>query len=221
MKFFDDPAITTLAQLQVAKDLAGQRASAQAAHLAPGQAWCFWCEHAFYPYDLAGHKLWRCQTPGCEETYRRFRRREASLDGRCLDCDAWGERHSPECKGQALCEAGLPQGPCPWCGGRPGAHIKGCLVVYFVRQAGICSLCGRGLDPQVLYPAPDFVTREHVFPRSKAETTLTADNLELAHKRCNEWKSDNPAPFGQPFWGILAGLPRVEGWLRKPGDQHA
>jgi 5-methylcytosine-specific restriction endonuclease McrA len=220
LKFFDDPAITTLAELQAAKELASQRASLQAADLAPGQDWCFWCEHVFYPPSLAeGH--YRCHGPGCDKTYRRFRAREASLAGRCLDCNMGGGRHVPECKGQALLSAGVPQGPCLWCGGSPGDHIRGCLVVYFVRQDGLCSLCGRGLDPQIPYPQADFVTREHVFPRSKAETTLTADNLELAHKRCNEWKSDNPAPFGQPFWGVLAGVPKVEGYHQKPTGRHA
>ena len=219
MKFFDDPAITTLAALPAAKELASQRASAQAAKLAPGEAWCFWCEHAFHPTDPEAHR--RCQGSGCDETYRRFRQLEASLAGRCLDCKTGGGRHVPECKGQVLLSAGLPQGPCPWCGGQPGNHVRGCLVVYFVRQEGVCSLCGRDLDPQISYPEPDFVNREHVFPRSQTETATSPENLELAHKRCNEWKSDNPAPFGQPFWGILQNIPKVAGYYQKPTGRHA
>jgi 5-methylcytosine-specific restriction endonuclease McrA len=218
MKFFDDPGLTTLAQLEAAKELAGRVASAQIRNLAPGEAWCFWCERVFRPRDLQDHNL--CHGPGCDEIARRYRKVEASLAGRCLDCNTKGGRHVPECKGQALVHAGLPQGPCPWCGGGPRTHVKGCLVVYFVRQEGLCSLCGRALDPQISYPSPDSVNREHVFPRSQAETATDPSNLELAHKRCNEWKSDNPAPFGQPFWGILANVPKVAAYYQKSNGHH-
>ena len=107
---------------------------------------------------------------------------------------------------------GLPTGPCPWCGQAAGEHGRHCEVYIYVEQDGLCPICGRELVPGLRQTDPEYVNRDHVFPKSKiARGEELRGNKVLTHARCNYWKGDDPAPFGQPEWGVLRGIPHRPG----------
>jgi hypothetical protein len=207
-----DPA-ELRAQLQALKVRADVDRRTCAPILGPAERWCLWCEQIFVPEK---RKQNFCLNYECQITRETKRLAYRRAYGGCPDCGFSFGQHTPHCKGVALEALGLPEGPCPYCQNGPGHHRDNCWIYYFVAQDGLCAVCGRELDPQVPYPNLDYITRDHLYPRSRVERDLKVKqlphNTELVHKRCNEWKGNNPAPFGQPAWGILLGVPRIRGY---------
>jgi 5-methylcytosine-specific restriction endonuclease McrA len=170
-------------------------------------ATCYYCGIEFVPRDP---EQVGCFDRGCRLARAEEEEERRLATGGCPDCRGYYGRHTEVCKQIVLETIGLPQGPCPWCSGHPGRHAHGCELVRFVRQDGVCPLCGRPLDPKIAQPDPDHVNHDHIWPRSLARGEERPFNLALAHYRCNQWKGNNPAPFGQPPWGILVEVPKIE-----------
>lgn len=55
----------------------------------------------------------------------------------------------------------------------------------------ICALCGRMVDKTLPYSHPMSATVDHLIPISKGGHPSDITNLQLAHKICNQVKSDN------------------------------
>ena len=213
-----DPA-ELRAQLRALKARADAERQARIPTLGPGERWCIWCEEIFVPLK---RKQNACLNYDCQISREAKHQAYKLAYGGCPDCGFSFGRHNPRCKGLALEALGLPDGPCPYCQTGPGRHRDNCWVYYYVEQDGICAVCGRELDPQVPYPDLDYITRDHLYPRSRVQRDLKVkhlpNNIELVHKRCNEWKGNNPAPFGQPAWGVLVGRPHLRGYW--PSGRH-
>jgi 5-methylcytosine-specific restriction endonuclease McrA len=61
----------------------------------------------------------------------------------------------------------------------------------YERDGWICGLCNRPVDPALQYPDPWSATLDHIIPLSPVyRGTHTRDNVQLAHKDCNERKGD-------------------------------
>jgi hypothetical protein len=215
-----EPAALT-AQLRALKARADAERRARVPVLGLGQGWCMWCEQIF---TIEKRKQSSCLDYECQISREAKRQAYKRAYGGCPDCGFSFGQHNPRCKGVALEAMGLPEGPCPYCQAGPGGHRDNCWIYYFVEQDGLCAVCGRELDPRVPYPEGDYITRDHLYPRSKIQQDLKVrhlpNNTELVHKRCNEWKGNNPAPFGQPAWGVLVGRPRVGGYWPSGRDRN-
>lgn len=79
------------------------------------------------------------------------------------------------------------------------AVIKGSLdnedidvVKVYDRDAWICGICGRPVDPHKHYPDPLSVSLDHRKPLSKGGTH-TYDNVQCSHLECNIRKKDSLA----------------------------
>lgn len=70
-----------------------------------------------------------------------------------------------------------------------------------------CHWCGKPIDYQAKYPAPDSYVVDHVIPLA-AGGTDTLDNKVPAHQACNRDKSDKPYP----------NVIRRSGSIRLPGE---
>jgi len=207
-----DPRDLT-AQLRALKAQADAERRARVPVLGPDERWCMWCEQVFVPQK---RKQNSCLNYDCQLSREAKRQAYKRSFGGCPDCGFSFGQHNSHCKSVALEAMGFPDGPCPYCAGYPGHHHENCEIYYLVAQDRLCAVCGRDLDPQVPYPHGDYITRDHLYPRSKIQRDLKRpylpNNIELVHKRCNEWKGNKIAPFGQPAWGILVGRTRVNGY---------
>lgn len=54
----------------------------------------------------------------------------------------------------------------------------------------VCGICGAPVDPAYKAPHPLSATVDHIIPVSKGGHPSSPDNLQLAHRWCNRWKSD-------------------------------
>lgn len=175
---------------------------------------CLACGREFRP-KRPDQRL--CPDNECGVSEKERQRVIRRFTGRCLEC-GWllADGHSENCRQAILDLLGLPKGPCPWCGKPSGEHGKHCELYIYAEQDGLCPICGRELVPDLAESDPDYVNRDHVFPRSKlTQGEELRRNKVLVHYRCNIWKADDPAPFGQPEWGVLAGISKRPG--RLPG----
>lgn len=64
----------------------------------------------------------------------------------------------------------------------------------FERDAWICQLCLRPVDRRVRYPSWWCATIDHIVPLSLMGTH-TKENVQLAHRRCNETKGNRLGPL--------------------------
>ena len=175
------------------------------------------CEHCHQPFiPLLSHCRGLCPSPVCITRRQEATRAKYLATHGCAQCGGSLKNHLPPCDLEILQQLGLPQGPCPWCGSPPYEHLHSCQVSRFIQQKGLCPLCGRGLDPNITYPEPDFVNRDHIKPHSRTRHHDNSQNIQLAHLRCNDWKADNPSPCGQPPWGVLENVPVVETYRVRP-----
>lgn len=55
----------------------------------------------------------------------------------------------------------------------------------------ICALCGRMVDKTLPYSNPMSATVDHKIPISKGGHPSSIENLQLAHRMCNQIKKDN------------------------------
>lgn len=54
----------------------------------------------------------------------------------------------------------------------------------------LCGICGQPVDLSLKAPHPLSATIDHIIPVSKGGHPSDLDNLQLAHRWCNQWKSD-------------------------------
>ena len=176
---------------------------------------CLACGQVFVP-QRADHQL--CPTGECGVSERERQIVLKKLNGRCIDCGRKAaDGHSSHCRQEILEIWGLPEGPCPWCASAAGQHTARCELRAYAEQDGLCPICGRELDPHLPEGEPDWINRDHVFPRSLLSGKVLLQNKSLVHYRCNLWKADDPAPFGQPAWGVLRGIPYAHTKPAMPG----
>jgi hypothetical protein len=175
---------------------------------------CEYCHQPFIP--ALSHCRGLCPNPVCITRRQEATRVKYLATHGCPQCGGSMKNHLPPCDLEILQQIGLPQGPCPWCGSPPYEHTRACQVNRFITQEGLCPLCGRLLDPTIPYPDPDFVNRDHIKPYKNTRHRDNSQNIQLAHKRCNDWKADNPSPCSQPPWGVLENVPVVETYQRRP-----
>ena len=169
------------------------------------------CEHCHQPFIPAlSHCQGLCPNPICITRRQEATRTKYLAAHGCPQCGGSMKNHIPPCDQEILQRIGLPQGPCPWCGSPPYEHLRGCQICRFVTQKGLCPLCGRALDPNIAYPDPDSVNRDHINPHCRTRHRDNSQNIQLAHLRCNDWKANHSSPCGQPPWGILENVPVVE-----------
>ena len=62
----------------------------------------------------------------------------------------------------------------------------------WVRDNGVCGLCGQVVDQAHVYPHPMAATVDHIVPISKGGSQ-SESNLQLAHARCNTSKGNRAA----------------------------
>lgn len=102
--------------------------------------------------------------------------------GPCLNC------------GKMLRQAG-PSALCTPCRRRlkRGIDISAAdrLAIY-ERDGWICGFCSESVDPTIKNPKPWAATLDHIIPRSKGGSD-DADNLRLAHRYCNNVRSNKDA----------------------------
>lgn len=82
---------------------------------------------------------------------------------------------------------------CPICGnknGKPDLSIT--LTKLYMRDNGICSLCGKHIDFDCDSNSNDYPSIDHIIPIAKGGTH-TWDNVQLACRYCNTLKSDRTA----------------------------
>lgn len=53
-----------------------------------------------------------------------------------------------------------------------------------------CWLCGRVIDPRVVYPDPWSGSVDHVVPLSRGGDPLARGNCRAAHLRCNQRRNN-------------------------------
>jgi hypothetical protein len=175
------------------------------------------CVHCHQPFTPAlSHCRGLCPNPICITRRQEATRTKYLAAHGCPQCGGSLKNHVPPCDQEILQQIGLPQGPCPWCGGPPYEHLRGCQIIRFVAQKGLCPLCGRFLDPDLAYPEPDSVNRDHIKPHSRTHHCDNSQNIQLAHLRCNDWKADHASPCGQPPWGVLEDVPVVKTYQGRP-----
>lgn len=98
----------------------------------------------------------------------------------CLYC--WSD-FTPVCAGNLYCG--------PRCADR--ARSLRDRIRIMVRDRGICQLCGTPVDITRSPNDPDGPTMDHKVARAvKPGRRRGQDQVWLAHKRCNEWRSDMP-----------------------------
>lgn len=61
---------------------------------------------------------------------------------------------------------------------------------YILKTQTVCGICGAPVDPTYQAPHPLSATVDHIIPVSKGGHPSSLDNLQLAHRWCNRWKSD-------------------------------
>lgn len=77
---------------------------------------------------------------------------------------------------------------------RPATLRRRHLAVVAEHDAGVCQLCGTPVDLDIAVPDPWAATLDHIVARTRGGSDHP-DNLQLAHKRCNEQKADDlPQP---------------------------
>lgn len=54
----------------------------------------------------------------------------------------------------------------------------------------ICGICGNPVDFSYKAPHPLSATVDHIIPVSKGGHPSALENLQLAHRWCNQWKRD-------------------------------
>lgn len=60
-----------------------------------------------------------------------------------------------------------------------------------IKKYDVCALCGKPVDKRLKFPHPMSATVDHIIPVSKGGHPFDEDNLQLAHNKCNRFKSDN------------------------------
>ena len=88
--------------------------------------------------------------------------------------------------------------PKPHGKGRPRA-TKTYKAILWERQEGRCALCGRGMHSlnrrKSRAQHPNDPTIDHIVPVSKGGDGRR-DNLQLAHRKCNMARGNEPLPIG-------------------------
>ncbi|CAB4136887.1 HNHc domain containing protein [uncultured Caudovirales phage] len=68
----------------------------------------------------------------------------------------------------------------------------------FARDGWVCQLCGRKVDPSLVYPHPMSASLDHVVPLSLVGGPgHVLSNVQLAHLRCNVRKGAKPIRDGE------------------------
>lgn len=65
----------------------------------------------------------------------------------------------------------------------------------FKRDGWVCGICGRRVNPDLVFPHPKSSSLDHIVPLSKGGTHTMA-NVQLAHLACNTAKRDNVGGAG-------------------------
>jgi hypothetical protein len=169
---------------------------------------CLTCGQIFKPREAEQKS---CREATCLARRDAQRRQQYEDLGGCLECGVL-DGHSEFCPQRALIVLGHPAGPCPYCGGGIHNHTERCRLAMWVHQNQSCPICGRYLDPQVVYPDVDSITKDHILPQSKYPGQQNQGHLRLTHRRCNECKDDDITPYGvrQPAWGVLPEVPHSD-----------
>lgn len=61
-------------------------------------------------------------------------------------------------------------------------------IIYATQS--VCSICGKPVDKSLKAPHPLSKTVDHVIPVSRGGHPSAIENLALAHRECNQRKSD-------------------------------
>lgn len=67
---------------------------------------------------------------------------------------------------------------------------KAKLIKYAKSNGAVCAICNQPIDMELKYPNPYSATVDHIIPLAKGGHPSDADNLQIAHMRCNRLKSD-------------------------------
>lgn len=73
-------------------------------------------------------------------------------------------------------------------GAQRTAYEKNRQIV--LRTQEICGICGKPVDKKIPPPHPLSPTVDHIIPVAKGGDPSALENLQLAHRWCNRWKSD-------------------------------
>jgi hypothetical protein len=77
---------------------------------------------------------------------------------------------------------------CPGYGRRVSPRLRKSIGE---RDGWICQLCGETIDQRIPFPHPLSPTADHCLPRVAGGPGI-ADNLQIAHKLCNELRDQDP-----------------------------
>lgn len=72
------------------------------------------------------------------------------------------------------------------------------VVAQVAAEGTHCGICGQPLNPDLRYPHPLSTVTDHIRTLAQGGDLLDRNNLQPAHKRCNERKGGGQRPGKTP-----------------------